>query len=173
VIKPQEIGKAGCAPAKNSFEDPMEHLLACHRRIEQRLESLELVAANYEAKPDEAREALRATFKYFDTNGAWHTEDEEVSIFPRILPRLDAEEREFIAKLELQHEGAHASYEKLKAHAGELNADFCEVVAAFCACYREHIATEESMLIAIGRNYLTAKELTTISTEMKARRGLE
>ena len=99
MIKPQEISKAGSVP-KNSFDDPMEHLLACHRRIEQRLESVELVAAHFDTKPAEARDAIKAAFKYFDTNGAWHTEDEERSVFPRIVPLLDGAELVFVGKLE-------------------------------------------------------------------------
>ena len=150
----------------------MEHLLACHRRIEQRLESLELIAANFESKPEEASAALQAAFKYFDTNGAWHTEDEEVSIFPRILPLLSAEERSFIAQLETQHRGAHECYAKLKSAAVHLDDLFRQSVKEFCAHYREHIATEESLLIAIGRKYLSAEQLSGISREMKLRRGL-
>ena len=169
MIKPQEISKAGCAP-KNSLDDPMEHLLACHRRIEQRLESLELVAANFETKPDEAREALNAAIKYFDTNGAWHTEDEEKSVFPRILSALEEDEMEFVELLGEQHRGAEACYAKLKA-AASFDESFRGVVAEFCALYREHIATEESLLITIGRKYLSAGQLTEISAEMKQRRG--
>ena len=172
MIKPQEISKAGSAP-KNSFDDPLEHLLACHRRIEQRLESLELVAANYETKPDEARDALQAAFKYFDTNGAWHTEDEERSVFPRIVHMLDSVEFSFVKQLGEQHRDAEDSYGKLKASGVCFDGRFRDVVAEFCAIYREHIATEESQLIAIGRKYLSASQLADISAEMKQRRGLE
>ena len=171
MIKPQEISKAGCAP-KNSFDDPMEHLLACHRRIEQRLESLELVAANFETKPEEARDALNASFKYFDTNGAWHTEDEEQSVFPRIVPSLNPAELTFVNQLEEQHRGAENCYARLRASGVAFDQSFREVVAEFCAIYREHIATEESLLISIGRKYLSASQLAGISTEMKQRRGL-
>ncbi len=151
----------------------MEHLLACHRRIEQRLESLELVAAHFETKPDEARDAVKAAFKYFDTNGAWHTEDEERSVFPRIVPLLDPAESVFVEKLETQHRGAEACYVRLKTAAGSFDEAFRGAVADFCAIYREHIATEESLLIAIGRKYLSTAQLTEISVEMKQRRGLE
>ena len=150
----------------------MEHLLACHRRIEQRLESLELVAANFETKPDEARDALNTSFKYFDTNGAWHTEDEEQSVFPRIVPLLNPAELTFVSQLEEQHRGAESCYGRLKASAVAFDRQFREVVAEFCSIYREHIATEESLLIAIGRKYLSASQLAEISTEMKQRRGL-
>ena len=171
MMKPEEITKAGCAP-KNSFEDPMDHLLACHRRIEQRLDSLDLVAANMDAKPVEARDALKAAFKYFDTNGHWHTEDEEISIFPRIETQLNDEERLFVTQLEAQHHRAEACYSTLKAAAVSLDDNLRTAIAEFNAIYREHIATEESQLIAIGRKYLSAEQLTLISAEMKQRRGL-
>ena len=71
------VNIGGPAPA-NTLDSPVEHLLACHRRIEQKLETL---ARAVEANHDEA---LARVFHFFDTNGLLHTQDEEESIFPRL-----------------------------------------------------------------------------------------
>jgi hypothetical protein len=46
------------------------------------------------------------------------------------------------------------------------------LVDRLCAMYRQHIASENELLIALGRRECTEADLSAIATEMKQRRGL-
>jgi hemerythrin-like domain-containing protein len=140
-----------------TLDRPLEHLVACHRRIEDRLSVLE-----------RAGEAIAGCFRFFDSNGAWHTADEEDSLFPRIQARLTPEELAFLKQLEQEHREAEGLYSELQDLAGR----FRTVAGRLCELYRGHIAAEDETLIAIGNRVLAEAELREISGEMKARRGL-
>src|SRR5947208_5826795 len=89
-----------------TLDQPIEHLVACHRRIEQRLATLERAAGELDGRENAARDAIAAAIRFMDTNGAWHTEDEEMSLFPRLRPYLTPDELAFVDSLEAQHREA-------------------------------------------------------------------
>jgi hemerythrin-like domain-containing protein len=148
--------------------------VACHGRIEERLEVLERAAEHLELRPEESRKALDSVFRYFDTSGAMHTADEEESVFPRLAPRLSAEERAYIEALENQHREADRLYQELRRvpPPGAPVEPYRQVVSRFCRLYREHIASENERLIAVGQRLLSEPDLAAISSEMKRRRAL-
>ena len=78
---PVQIG----APQDHSFASPLQLLSDCHRRIEHFLGVLSRVVAQAGANlmPDESQ-ALETTLRYFKEAAPRHTEDEEVSLFPRL-----------------------------------------------------------------------------------------
>jgi hypothetical protein len=76
------------ADAAATLDQPLEHLTACHRRIEQRLDTLERVVPFLRTRRDEALQAIRNAFAFLDGSGVRHTQDEEGSIFPRLRDRL-------------------------------------------------------------------------------------
>ena len=168
-----------------TLERPLDHLFACHRRIEDRLQVLERAAGHMEFQPPEALDAVAGCIRFFDSNGAWHTADEEESLFPRLLARLRPEELAYVEGLEQEHRAADLLYVELKKLAGELEASsqmnagtdliqrFSLVVARLSKLYRAHIASEDQVLISLGRRVLAGAELREISKEMKARRGLD
>jgi hemerythrin-like domain-containing protein len=160
------------ADAASTIDHPLQHLVACHARIEERLAILERAAEYLDTKPEEAQQALESVFRYFETSAVMHTADEEESVFPRLAARLNDEDREYVAALEEQHRKADELYVHLKhGPQGDL-AEFRVVVTRFCRLYREHIASENERLIGVGRRLLTRAELESISAEMKRRRGL-
>jgi len=160
------------ADAASTLDHPLEHLVACHARIEERLAILERAGEYLDAKPEEAQQALESVFRYFETSGVMHTADEEESVFPRLAGRLSEEEREYVATLEEQHREAEELYVRLQGGPQGDLAEFREVVTRFCRLYREHIASENERLIGVGKKLLTSAELDSISAEMKRRRGL-
>ena len=160
------------ADAKSTLDHPLDHLVACHGRIEERLAILERAAEHWEAKPEEARAALDSVFRYFETSGVNHTADEEESVFPRLAGRMTQEESAYIAALESQHQEAEELYQRLRQGPRADLSGFRDLVAKFCRLYREHIASENDRLIATGKRLLNADELAAISAEMRRRRGL-
>src|SRR5262245_38516675 len=76
----------GQAPAPG-FDDPLGVLRACHRRMERQLATLERLRKHlpiHHADAD-ARTAASAILRYFDTAAPNHHEDEELSLFPRLI----------------------------------------------------------------------------------------
>ena len=181
VIKPSQLTACGRPEEGQTLNQPMRHLLACHRRIEERLDTLERVIPHWRSRTSEALAAVRASFRFFDTNGVWHTGDEEQSIFPRLQGSLTAEERDYIEELERQHDAAEAAYAALRDIVSQLDEDavseswmasYETAARRLSALYREHIASEDDRLFAIGSRVLNERELQQISEEMHRRRGL-
>jgi len=179
VIKPSQL-RQGNQKERQTLDEPLRHLTACHRRIEERLDTLERVTPHWELRPDDALAAVRSAFRFFATNGVWHTEDEERSIFPRMRERLNNDEREYLAELERQHDGAEAAYGELCSIVAEFHepaskewiASYEGAARKLARLYREHIASEDTRLVEIGTRILGEAELQSIAAEMKERRGL-
>jgi hemerythrin-like domain-containing protein len=158
--------------AGSTTDHPLEHLVACHGRIEERLATLERAGAYLESRTAEALEAIQSCLQYFDTSGAIHTADEEESVFPRLRSRLSPAELAEIEMLEMQHRDAEQFYATLKqAAAGTDAARYRAAAERFAAHYRAHIAFENRELIRLARRDLTPADLAAITREMKSRRG--
>lgn len=168
MIRPETLfGEQG-----DTLSRPLDHLKACHRRIEERLDTLERIAAHIDSNRDEAVAALHRVFAFLDSSGALHTQDEEESVFPRLTSRLERAEMSFVAGLEHDHTTAHQLYTELKqrAAASDFGPAFRGVIERLVAHYRKHIVKEDEILDSMCREKLTPPELAAISQEMVARR---
>jgi iron-sulfur cluster repair protein YtfE (RIC family) len=153
--------------------------MACHRRIEQRLDTLFNAADRIETDRAGALAAIQNSLRFMDTSGEQHTEDEEASLFPRLRQKLSSREIAFLDSLEEQHVEAGAIYSELKQAVLDLGAEastasirqYRECAERLRALYREHIRAEDEILTAIAKRSLDAGELHEISREMRARRG--
>jgi hemerythrin-like domain-containing protein len=163
-----------------TLDSPINHLNACHRRIEERLLTLERVGPHLLDRTEEALTALQAVFWFFDSSGATHTADEEESFFPRIAAHITPDERQFLNDLELEHARAEAIYDELKRHVAGMAkpptqtdvARYNSLAAELCTLYRQHIKNEDARFPDIATRTLSAADLDAISKEMKLRRGL-
>lgn len=168
MIRPETLfGEQGATLSR-----PLDHLKACHRRIGERLDTLERIAAHIGTNREEAVDALHRVFAFLDSSGALHTADEEESVFPRLTPKLERAEMSFVAGLEHDHTTAHQLYTELKrlAAAEDFGPPFQSVIERLVAHYRKHIAKEDEVLDSLCREKLTPPELAEISEEMAARR---
>src|SRR5689334_840774 len=95
-------------------EGPLEHLLACHRRIENRLATLERAGEHLEDRTGEPLIAISNSLRFMDTSGVLHTVDEEQSVFPRLRSSLSPEEIAYLDGLESQHRQVDEVYTSLK-----------------------------------------------------------
>ncbi len=176
MIRPQSL--FGPQQKPSTLEEPLDHLLACHRRIEERLGVMERAAAHLNGRRDEALEAFQNAFRFMESSGALHTADEEESLFPRLLPLLDDEGRSYLAGLERDHAEADRLYARLRtavAAAGADSASQPEIercVARLTRLYRRHIASEDKVLQVYARQHLTPAQLEAIAAEMRKRRGV-
>ncbi len=171
-------------PAEQLFAVPPgpeqieEFLMACHRRIEARLAVLERAAEAVEQRPAEALEAFDSVFRFLESSGALHTEDEEDSLFPRLRARMERGEHVFLAGLEHDHAEAGVLVRRLRSlveqarHGAVDGAAIRGAAGELAALYRRHIAEEDSALTAYSRRVLTPPERLAIAAEMRKRRNL-
>jgi iron-sulfur cluster repair protein YtfE (RIC family) len=164
-----------------TIDSPIEHLMACHRRIEQRLDTLVNAAGLIADNRMAALDAIRKSLHFLDTSGALHTEDEEASLFPRLRQKLSAAEIAFIDSLEAQHVEAGSIYSEIKRLALELEVpagassglldQYRNHAEQLRTLYRDHIRAEDEILTAMARRSLDKSEISEISREMRVRRA--
>ena len=161
----------------STLDQPVEHLVACHRRIEERLETLLRAGASLETEREAALAAIAKSLEFLDSNGAWHTEDEEESFSPRLRRSLNPADLHYLHELEMQHDGAEAVLEELRSSVAAMVAGqgtvnhYRQLAARLREIYRAHIASEEEILFPLARQKFNRDDLDLIAVEMKARRN--
>jgi len=180
---------ASVVDAGVTINDPLRHLIVCHDRIEEHLQILESVIprlrSDSEQKRQEAREALDKALQFLGAMGHLHTQDEEESVFPRLLAN-SGDERSVVAELttmlESQHREKESVFEKLAAHVAafppaplppspEQATRFEGLVSHLVDLYRPHIMVENQRLIPMSEDHLRESDLGEILQEMRARRS--
>jgi pyridoxamine 5'-phosphate oxidase len=168
------------------FTNPLGLLVHCHERIEAQLSALERAGEILRAGDARSLPRVFATIDgacaHFAIPGVKHTEDEEVSLFPRLRERGGTARDALAAmtELESQHrrgEQLHAEIDELvgilprdgSADAKELDR-FNELVAELTTLYRPHILLENNFVFPIAADVLPASEIQALGEEMRARR---
>ena len=163
-----------------SFDEPLELLAACHERIEAQLATLERLAPHLAARgcDAEARSAVQAVLRYFDTSGALHHEDEDHDLFPLLRAKAAAEGRVEIAaaidELEREHGTMDAQWKRLREKLSailEKNLEHdADEVARFAWLYRRHMDREGAAVLPYARQSLGEQERAELGARMAARR---
>jgi hemerythrin-like domain-containing protein len=159
-----------------TIAEPIEHLLACHRRIEERLAVLARAADHLQDDRQHALEAIAKSMDFLETSGALHTLDEEDSLFVRLWPHLSMQEANYLDLLERQHDEIESVFAKLKEVVGLLpeapgrEAEYRRLADQLTGLYRSHIQSEDELLTPLSRRLLDADQLKEISDEMYKRR---
>jgi hemerythrin-like domain-containing protein len=169
-----------------TFQQPLELLSDCHRRVENFLRALILVAEQArggELNPKQ-REALETALRYFREAAPKHTADEEESLFPRMRELGGDAAREVFAKieaLEADHviaKDGHNAVEQLgqkwladgrleQTETGQLLSRLRELQSI----YERHIAVEDNEIFPFARQVLDLESLGAVGREMAERRG--
>ena len=169
------------APA--GFDDPLEMLLGCHRRIEKQLQTLKRLRTHLEAKgvDAEASAAAQAVLGYFHRAAANHHADEEQDLFPLLEARIDdpGEHARFTAlraRLETDHRTLEAAWARLRKPLESIGDGLTRAlpaadVQAFVDAYAHHILTEETTLKEFFDRWLGDEDRRTLGHAMAARRS--
>jgi len=170
-----------------NFADPLGLMSHCHRKIEGYLAGLaasgEILLAGRAAEMAGAFQVIDAAREHFAVGGPKHTEDEEVSLFPRLREYGGHEAEDALAALaalETEHrvaEGAHAEFDELvewlprdgSAVVKEVYL-FNELVAELADLYRPHIHVEDEIVFPTAARVIPFNILLMIGDEMRERR---
>lgn len=174
-------------PHTPSFADPLGLMSHCHRKIEAYLRGIvaagEMLRGGRGADLAEAFSLVDAARDHFALRGPKHTEDEEVSLFPRMREcggREAEDALSALSELEAEHraaERAHADFEALlerlprdgTAPPKDLTC-YEELAAALSELYRPHIRVEDDLIFPTARRVLAPSALSAIGEEMRERR---
>ena len=164
------------------FDDPLEMLLACHRRIERQLETLERLQAHLQAHGMDADASLAAqsVLRYFVKAAEHHHEDEEKDLFPLLEMRIPAgeEKARFNAlreKLESEHDAVREQWSRLRKPLEAIADGIQRALPAadvqrFVSAYRAHIAVEEGALQELFDRWIDDSDRGALGRSMRARR---
>jgi hemerythrin-like domain-containing protein len=169
------------------FTNPLGLLVHCHERIEAQLSALERAAEILRAGDTQSLSrvfaAVDSACAHFAIAGVKHTEDEDVSLFPRLRERGGTAGQDALAamaELESQHRTAeqlHAQFDELvgslprdgSADAKDLDC-FSDLVTELTTLYRPHILLENNFVFPVAAEVLPASEIQALGEEMRARR---
>lgn len=167
----------------SGFNDPLGMLVDCHRRIEQFLRVLGLVAERAAGRPLAAEEvaATEASLHYFRTGGPRHTADEEESLFPRLRTSSASAALAELDRLESDHQRAQLLHDTVDALFRAWIADGQLAPAdqerlktaslALAALYAAHIEVEESVVFPSAAQALDAPVIAAMGQEFRQRRN--
>jgi iron-sulfur cluster repair protein YtfE (RIC family) len=167
------------------FDEPIEMLTGCHRRIEKQLETLKRLRAHVEAHgiDAEATTAAHSVLNYFVQAATNHLKDEEDDLFPMIERRINhpgeaARFRAFRASLESDHRALEAAWSRLKKPLEGISEGLTRLlphddVQAFVEGYAHHILAEEDTLKEFMDRWLDDGDREMLGRSMAARRGVQ
>lgn len=168
------------------FDQPIDMLQDCHRRIESFLRILQavvLAGTNDGRMTEDAATALQTALHYFRHAAPRHTADEEESLFPRLRDTSDPRVAQVLDQLErLEHDHEHATslHEVVDEmgtrwlQTGHLDRDeratLGSTLTKLRAIYTEHIALEDTVVFHVAREVLDDDAIDGLGREMRARR---
>jgi len=165
------------------FDDPLEMLLACHRRIERHLKTLErlhdhLLKYGVDA---EASLAAQAILRYFTKAAELHHEDEEKDVFPLLQQRIPSGQDKanfhvLRERLQTEHGRVAELWTRLRKPLDGIADGLQRTLSAsdvneFVNAYRLHIAFEEDTLGPLVVKWLDDSDRGALGRSMQARRA--
>ena len=164
------------------FDDPLEMLMACHRRIEKQLDTLKRLLPHIKEHGVDADASIAAqsVLHYFARAAANHHDDEEKDLFPLLEQRIteDGERSRFHAlrdELERDHREVQSAWMRLRKPLeaiadGMTRALPASDVHSFVAAYARHIIAEESTFQEFFDRWLDDSDRSALGRSMSARR---
>jgi hemerythrin-like domain-containing protein len=165
------------------FDDPLEMLLGCHRRIEKQLETLKRLRAHVEAHgvDADASSAAQAILKYFVKAAPHHHADEEHDLMPLLEARIAdpgeaARFRAFREAIESDHRKLESAWARLRRPLEGIAEGLARAlpgpdVQEFVGAYSRHILLEEGTLKEFFERWLDEADRVALGRAMAARRN--
>lgn len=164
------------------FDEPLDMLLGCHRRIEKQLETLKRLQSHLATHAVDAEASLAAqnVLRYFTSAAHNHHADEEQDLFPLLESRIDdsgekARFAAFRARLESDHRTLESAWARLRRPLEGIAEGLprslpAAEARAFIDAYANHILTEENALKEFFDRWLGDDDRRALGRAMAARR---
>jgi hemerythrin-like domain-containing protein len=161
------------------FDHPLEMLVACHDRIEERCALLHRLCQHIQETgvDSQARQAAENVMRYFDTAGENHHLDEENDLFPLLIEAGRDGCEALVLRLRQEHAQMRTAWASLRERlsrvaAGQPAALEAEEVERFTSLYRAHIELEERELLPAAQRLLDPPALAAVGEAMAGRRNV-
>jgi hemerythrin-like domain-containing protein len=164
-------------PRFSLLEEPLEYILADHFRQRSLCVALRRFADVGWAARDEAD----AVIGFIERDLRLHHEDEDKDLFPMLRRRAMPEDGLGVALARLgddHRRGVQMASDIVGALAAtpserkqRLDRQVSDLMRAYAASERHHLAIENAVVLAIARIRLTRGDLRTMTRSMKRRRG--
>jgi len=159
-------------------------LSACHHRIEGQCRTLRRLVPHLaiHGADRDARSAVGAVMRYFDTAARDHHADEEQDVFPALLASTTGTEaadlRALTRTLTEEHRALEARWQQLRralerVSGGDASALDAAEVEAFVGSYELHLEREERELLPLAAHRLGQDDLARVGRAMRERRGID
>lgn len=162
-----------------SFDDPLAMLRACHGRIQAQCATLKKLLHHFPVHgcDAQARQAVTAVLRYFDSAGHHHHQDEENDLFPALLDSQNPEAEVLIRRILREHENLETAWQQLRpnliAIAGNESPGLDRPATEnFIRLYEAHVILENEQLLPLAASLLSADQSEAIGRNMAARRGV-
>lgn len=164
------------------FDDPLDMMLGCHRRIERQVEALKALRRQVEAHGVDAEASVAAErlLAWFDRAASHHHDDEELDLFPLLAQRitdLEASNRfeAFRGTLAADHRQLDAAWARLRRPIEGIAEGLARHIDArdledFAGKYAAHIHTEEIALHEFFERWLDEDDRRALGHAMAQRR---
>lgn len=166
ILEPQQFA---------TWDEPIDMLYACHGKVKRFCRQLSILPGYLEKNGvnQAVLNDVKIILHYFNHAAPLHHEDEEQDFFPALIEKAP-QAKDDVEELERQHVLLHENWHKLSIQLEELIAEKRDsideqLIAQFIGGYDKHIAIEEP-LFELGKQYLSAEQLTAMGKIMFSRR---
>jgi hemerythrin-like domain-containing protein len=163
--------------AAPGFDRPLEVLEACHGRIAKQCDTLDRLLAHLPAHGADvqAQQAARGVLTYFDTAAVHHHDDEERNLFPLLEQAGAPGACDLVETLTLEHDEHAQLWRRLRPQLARIAEGLAHELDAaltrrFAAMNRAHLEFENTHVLPLARQVLSAADVERLGRAMAARR---
>ncbi len=175
-----ELGALRDAPPAALLNDPIEYIFAEHFRQRTLCAALDEIATSKEID----RDLIKAALDFLKGDFGLHILDEETDLFPLLQENApkDADFLDILKQLHQEHDEDRIDAKKIAGfledclndeNASEPGAEEQKLLQRFAANERQHLITENAIVLPIARAALSQSDLMELGRKMAIRRGVE
>ncbi len=167
------------APPPSLLHDPIEYIFADHFRQRTLCNVLDMIAGADEVDSD----LVEASLAFLKGDFGVHVLDEELDLFPLLqkLVQTDTEFLDVLKRLHQEHDQDRIDASRIvqaledcltDKNPPKLGSETKALLQRFAANERQHLMTENAIVLPIARTQLSQTDLVDLGAKMAKRRGI-
>ena len=168
------------APPRSLLNDPIEYIFADHFRQRTLCNVLDEIAGSDNVD----RDMVDAALGFLTGDFGLHVLDEELDLFPLLqkIVQSDAEFLDVLKQLGQEHDQDRIDVTRIvkslenclkNKEISKLDSETKELLQRFAANERQHLITENAIVLPIARARLSADDIAALGRKMADRRGIK